>query len=412
MIVGCILVPRFPLLAACEGSRETLLAPAALAPQPGSEQFIGDASGAAEAKGVRTGMRLGEALSRCPDLVLVPPDPGRTEDLWEEALRRLEGTGALVESGHPGEAFFRADGLRGIHGSVAGALVVARRRMRMPCRIAGAPTRFGAYAAARFSGSGSRRRRSGNRPPIVSAHDLPGFLSPIPASALIPRLGDDAPARNLVTTLERLGIETLGALAALPRAAVADRFGPLGLRALRLARGDDDPVRPRPRHEALAASIDLPEAAGGQQLGRSLELLVDRILAAPERRGRTIRALRLTAALSGGGSWSAPAALRRPSASAVVLHLALGHRLAELPAPAASLRLVATSLGPEPAEQLELSGHPGETRRRRLAEAAQQVRAAVGPEALQRVLEVDEGSRVPERWTMLTPFVGPGGDGD
>jgi hypothetical protein len=32
------------------------------------------------------------------------------------------------------------------------------------------------------------------------------------------------------------------------------------------------------------------------------------------------------------------------------------------------------------------------------------VRAAQGTEALLKILPVDSGSRVPERWTMLTPY--------
>ena len=65
---------------------------------------VGPASGPAEAFGIRAGMRLGEALARCPGLILVPPDIERTEALWERALRRLEGIGAAVESARPGEA--------------------------------------------------------------------------------------------------------------------------------------------------------------------------------------------------------------------------------------------------------------------------------------------------------------------
>ena len=42
-----------------------------------------------------------------------------------------------------------------------------------------------------------------------------------------------------------------------------------------------------------------------------------------------------------------------------------------------------------------------------MAEAVRQVQAAAGPASLMRVLEVDTSSRVPERWTMLTPFAPP-----
>src|SRR5947207_14710847 len=125
-VTACVLIPRFALLATLGGRRPLLSQPLALAPEPGGPQVIGEASGAAEAFGVRAGMRLGEALARCPELGLVPPDPERAEGAWEEALRRLEGIGAAVEPGRPGEAFFAAAGLRGLYGSVEGALRRAR----------------------------------------------------------------------------------------------------------------------------------------------------------------------------------------------------------------------------------------------------------------------------------------------
>ena len=42
----------------------------------------------------------------------------------------------------------------------------------------------------------------------------------------------------------------------------------------------------------------------------------------------------------------------------------------------------------------------------RLREAIRQVRAAAGPNAALRVLEVDPDSRFPERRAVLTPFEG------
>src|SRR6476646_160315 len=107
-VIACALIPRFALLATLDERRELLFRPLALAPEPGGPQVIGEASGPAEAFGIRAGMRLGEALARCPELTLVPPDPERAESAWEEALRCLEAIGAAVEPGRPGEAFFEA----------------------------------------------------------------------------------------------------------------------------------------------------------------------------------------------------------------------------------------------------------------------------------------------------------------
>jgi protein ImuB len=196
----------------------------------------------------------------------------------------------------------------------------------------------------------------------------------------------------------------LAAFARLTTDQVADRFGPLGLRALRLCRGEEEPLRPRTPHEELSEEIELPEGTAGRQLDRALELLVDRLLAAPRRKGRTLLGLRLGARLAAGGSWSVEQGLGRPSASPRVLRNVLGPRLEDLPGPASALRLRAVGLGPSASDQLELAIGGTEPRRRRLGAAVREVRATQGAGALLRILPVDAASRVPERWAMLTPY--------
>jgi protein ImuB len=390
MAVACALIPRFRLIAAVNGNGEVLRRPAALAPEPGAAQLIGEVSAGAEKFGLRAGMRMGEALSRCPELALVPPDPERAESSWEEALRRLEGIGAEIESDHAGEAFFEAGGLTGLWGGIEGVLKAAGRELGPTARLGVGPGRFCAYVAATTSSG------------VVPDPGAAEFLDPMPVSLLCGRLGEGE-ADDLPNELERLGISTLGRLAGLPRDAVADRFGRLGLRALRLARGGDEPLRPRPVREAIAVELELPEAVSGQQLERALELLISRLLAHGERRGRTLRALRLSARLAAGGGWRRQIALRRASADRARLTDSLLPHLAFLPAPAATLRLEAVALGPETGEQLTLSS-PEQERRRRIAEAVRQTRSAAGADAVLRVLEVDPESRVPERREVLMPF--------
>ena len=179
--VACVLVPRFPLLAAGAARQDLISKPLALAPEPGGPERVGAASGPAEAHGVRAGMSLGEALARCPELVLLPPDPGRAEAAWERVLRRLEGIGAAVEPGQPGEAFFEAGGLRGLWGGhVEGVVSRARRAVGAPTRIGVAPGRFCAFAAARQA----RSRRA----KIVPAGAVRAFLAPLPAELVAGRL--------------------------------------------------------------------------------------------------------------------------------------------------------------------------------------------------------------------------------
>ena len=66
---------------------------------------------------------------------------------------------------------------------------------------------------------------------IVPAGAARAFLASRPVGVLRERLEGDWERAGLPDTLERLGVETLGELAALPAAAVADRFGEPGLRA-------------------------------------------------------------------------------------------------------------------------------------------------------------------------------------
>jgi protein ImuB len=159
----------------------------------------------------------------------------------------------------------------------------------------------------------------------------------------------------------------------------------------------------------VAERLDLPEAALGPQLERALELLVARVLARGERRGRTLRALALTARFVEGGAWRTRVTLRHASADPDRIRTALAVKLPELPAPAESLGLEVEAFGP-PAHDQErlLPDSPAELRRRRIANAVGQVRQAAGPDAALRVLEVDPDSRLPERRAVLAPFEGGG----
>ncbi len=297
-------------------------------------------------------------------------------------LQALEALGAAVESERAGEAFFALDGLRGIYGgSSAGVLAAVRRALGEEMEIATGSTRFAAFLAAA------------------------GWSRPVSIEALRTRLDrSEREAAELIEALERLGIETLEAFAALTADQVADRFGPFGLMARHLCRGEEPPLRPRAPCEELVEQLELPEGTAGRQLDRALELLVDRLLAAPQRKERTLLGLRFGARLDSGGSWSVEQGLGRPTASPRVLRNVLAPRLEELPGPAAVLRLRAVGLGPPARDQLELAVGGSEPRRRRLGAAVREVRAVQGTEALLKILPVDAASRVPERWAMLTPY--------
>jgi protein ImuB len=406
-MVVCVLLPRLALVAALGDRRELLAQPVALAPEPGRRQLLGEVSAAAEAFGIVPGTRVGEALARCPELRLVPPDPEAVRTRWNAALDRLERIGARCESDRPGEAYFESAGLHRLHGGhLEGALRAARRALGRTVRIGCGPSRFTARAAAMRA-----RPRSRGGGPVgggaagavtVPAGAARAFLAPLPIGLLRAR----PELAELPGTLERLGVRTLGELAAMPAPAIAERFGHPGLRALDLSQGRDTPLEPRRPQEPVGERLDLPESASGPQLERALELLVARVLARPERRGRALRALALSARFVEGGTWRVPVTLREASADAARIRLALAPRLAELPAPAESLGLEVEGFGPPARDQGRLVDErsPAAVRERQIAEAVGQVRQAAGTDAALRVLEVDPRSRIPERRAVLAPF--------
>ena len=208
-MIACVLIPGFPLRAALEARPSLALRPAALAPIEGTEPLIGPITAAAEAAGVRPGMRMGEALATCPSLVLVEQDPAHAEQAWEEVLRRLEDAGFAVEPAEPGCVYFETSGIERLYGGLERALrrALAAVGSAWDARVGAAARRFAALAAASVARPGQIL--------IVEGKEEREFLAPLPLS-LLPL----HPERY--AELEGLGVRKLGELAALPGGAVAE----------------------------------------------------------------------------------------------------------------------------------------------------------------------------------------------
>ncbi len=391
-MIAAVVIPAFDLRAALRLRPGLETEPAALAPLPGSEALLGSVTAAAQAKGVRPGMRLGEALATCPQLVLVEQDPATVEQAWEEVLRRLEDAGFAVEPAGAGTVLFETRGVERLYGGLEPALkrALAAVGPAWDARAGAAERRFAALAAANVARPGQAL--------IVSDDRTRTFLAPLPLS-LLPL------ERERYAELEELGVRTIGQLAGLPGGAVAERLGPDGRRAWSLARGEQDgSVAPRRPPEPLVETLEFPEAVGQElTLRRGLGVLVDSLLARPERAGRPPRKLALWARLVGGASWRRAVTLREPTADPARLRLALGPKLAELPAPVLKLRLEVVELAEGGGEQLELVRAEGDVLQGRLKQGLRQVKAAVGAGGVSMVVEVAPWSRIPEARALLVP---------
>jgi protein ImuB len=211
-------------------------------------------SAAARAEGVRRGLRRREAQGRCPDVTVLPADPERDARMFEPVAAAVEAMAPRVEVVRPGTLAVPA---RGPSRYFGGDQAVADRA----AELAAAVVAGGAVGTGVADGlvAATLAARTGGRvvlPPGTSA----AYLAPLPVAAL-DRVLPDAPVLELVGLFRRLGLRTLGDVAALPPADLVGRFGPVGRVASRLARGlDERPPRPRRPDPDLtvAAVLDPP----------------------------------------------------------------------------------------------------------------------------------------------------------
>src|SRR3989440_3663834 len=331
-MIACLLIPGFELRAALRKQPGLALRPAALSPVAGTEPVLGPVTAEAERLGVRPGMRLGEGLATCPELVLVEQDPAAAEQAWEEILRALEDTGFAVDPAVVGCVYFETRGVERLYGGLEPALrrALAAVGTAWDPRAGAAQRRFAALAAANVARPGQIL--------VVSDERLQDFLAPLPLE-LVPM----EPRRR--AELHELGVKRVGQLAGLPGAAVAERLGPEGRRAWGLARGGKAArVRGRRPPAEIVEALEFPEAIGNElTLRRAFGALLETLLARPERAGRFARKLALSARLVGGGSWRPAATLRHPAAEPARLKGARPPELAQVPGPVGEPR-------PEPSQ--------------------------------------------------------------
>ncbi|MGI9658704.1 MAG: hypothetical protein ACR2OD_07340, partial [Gaiellaceae bacterium] len=253
-----------------------------------------------------------------------------------------------------------------------------------------ADRRFAAIAAAHVTAPG--------RILVVDDTETALFLEPLPLH-LLPL------SQERREELSELGIQRLGELASLPRASVADRFGVEGDEAWVCARSEDRArVVPREPPVDLAEIIEFPDpVASAGTLEHAIARLVDLLLARPDRKGRAVRKVAVSARLVSGGSWRRALTLREPSADPSALRGVIVSRLTELPAPALDLRLQVDELTEWRGVQEELISTRGKRLQEKLREGLRQVRASVGRYAVCTVVEIAPWSRIPENRAILVP---------
>ncbi len=412
----CVWLPTFELrleLARAPELDATAVALLAPAPGGGGRHTVWQVSERGAEAGVLPGQMISHAVSLCPTLTLLEPDPTHYDVAQEEMLEALMELSPVVEPAGRGRIFVGTDGLERLHGppyryaglALQALMGVFPQPLVAATRIGQASGKFGAWVAAARAGPGS--------PVMVPDPELPTFLASCPVSVL--------PVDPLmVQRLERLGITTLEQLSSLPEPALVGQFGTQGRIALEWATGRRlDPVRPLNRPQPIRVYLDFPSPAGRTEtLHGALDRLLDKILSRPARRDRGVRGVRLRADLEGGRSWSVEVVLREPTARKESIAFPIRARMALAPPPRAVERLVVEVFQFGPA-----TSQPGFFDRREegergagevemaegtvppsLREAVKELKLKLGHSPLYRVVEVDPWSRIPERRHALLSF--------
>ncbi|GAA0735078.1 DNA polymerase IV [Dactylosporangium roseum] len=204
----------------------------------GPRGVVSAASYEARKFGVRSAMPGSRAQRLCPHAVFLPPDFTAYTEASRAVMAIFRDVTPLVEPLSLDEAFLDVTGARKLLGRPAEIAALIRRRVaeeqRLTCSVGVAPTKFMAKL-------GSTRAKP-DGVVVIPADRILDYLHPLPVSAVW------GVGERTAETLRRLGLKTVGDLAAAPMGMLRSAVGDAAAAHLHeLSRGRD-PRRVTPEH--------------------------------------------------------------------------------------------------------------------------------------------------------------------
>lgn len=391
--IACLAVPSLAFQCELVERPRLLGTPVALSDE--AHARVADLTDEAKCRGVRAGMTLLDATRLCPGLTVLEPRPALVAHYADAMVDAMANTTPLVEEAEPGLVFADLRGTEGLYprfGDLRAAVFAALPAGLEP-QLGVAAARFTAHIAALRAEPGTGIR--------VASAEAAAFLASEPVSRLPLEI-------EAVERLRLLGIDTVGAFAALPRSAVEAQFGfPGGVAWLAACGEDPVPVRPRPweRERVLEHLQAEPPLVSRESVLHAIEQMLGRALRQSRARNRFVRSLRLRAETERGALWERDQVLREPLGDRGRLWTLLRSLVeyAEFPGPFTFLSLELGGLTEESGRQHSLFAEQMR-RREQLDEMVRHLKVRFGESPLARVVEVEPWHRLPERRRGLLEY--------
>jgi len=354
---------------------------------------VQDLSYPAHLAGLARGMPVAHARRACPEVVVVPARPALYRQAFQGLLDTLAAFTDAIEPADLEHSWLAAAGLAprpGFETALADEVAhTAHRALGLPVRVGLAHGKLTSRIITRYLA----QRDTMVLPPGREVTFLGGLTT-----RYLPL------ATPTLQRLLALGLAKVHQYAALPGAGILPRFGYEGLRAWRLAHGQDDPnVRPWRAEAPLAAHHAFAEPiANVRSVEHHVARLVDQVARPLATRFQMASQLTVRLTLDTGTVVERQRALLEPTAAAGVLRT---HALALVAAerwtaPVARIEVAVRGLCPTTGRQLGLFRDDFEAQAG--AEAAlDDLRRRYGPDVVHRGRVLDPDAPLPERRATL-----------
>jgi DNA polymerase-4 len=355
----------------------------------GGRGVVTSASYEARAFGVRSAMPTIQARRLCPNGIFLPNDFTAYQDLSARIREVFTSFTPLVEPLSLDEAFLDVSGSVKLFGDpvdIARKVKTGIAGLGLTCTVGVAPNKFLAKLAS------TRAKPDGLL--VIPPDGVEAFLHPLPATALW------GVGEATGETLRRLGIKTVGDLAAIPRRTLERAIGDsLGAHLSHLAAGEDDrPVTPdEPAKSVGSEETFMADLDAHDHILREILRLADRTAGRLRAKGLCGRTVTIKVRWSSFQTITRSRTLPAEVDTAAEIY-AVARELYEKLAPAAPrIRLLGVSVtslaaGP-PRKQLDLLGErSGRAGWQEASEAVDSIRKRFGSSSVGPATLVDGGT--------------------